>query len=56
MSKISEFLSENFHFLVVKFSDYLNRLVFVMQFLLMPVCFSNFELLQATAWENVSFL
>ena len=24
------FLSENFHFLVVKFSGYLNRLVFVM--------------------------
>ena len=29
--KISEFLSENFHFLVVKFSVYLNRRVFVMQ-------------------------
>ena len=28
--KISEFLSENFHFLVVKFSVYLNRHVFVM--------------------------
>ena len=28
--KISEFLSENFHFLVVKISVYLNRLVFVM--------------------------
>ena len=28
--KISEFLSENFHFLLVKFSVYLNRLVFVM--------------------------
>ena len=28
--KISEFLSENFYFLVVKFSVYLNRLVFVM--------------------------
>ena len=27
--KISEFLSENFHFLVVKFSGYLNRHVFV---------------------------
>ena len=25
-----EFLSENFHFLVVKFSVHLNRLVFVM--------------------------
>ena len=29
--KISDFLSKNFHFLVVKFSLYLNRLVFVMQ-------------------------
>ena len=29
--KISDFLSENFHFLVVKFSVYLNRLVFVMK-------------------------
>ena len=28
--KIEEFLSENFHFWVVKFSVYLNRLVFVM--------------------------
>ena len=28
--KISEYLSENFHFLVVKFSVYLNRHVFVM--------------------------
>ena len=30
MWKRSEFLSENFQFLVVKFSIYLNRLVFVM--------------------------
>ena len=30
MWKISEFLSENFQFLVVKFSIYLNRRVFVM--------------------------
>ena len=28
--KYQNFLSENFHFLVVKFSVYLNRLVFVM--------------------------
>ena len=28
--KISEFLSKNFHFLVEKFSVYLNGLVFVM--------------------------
>ena len=28
--KISEFLSENFQFLVVKFSIYLNKLVFLM--------------------------
>ena len=32
MWKISEFLSENFQFLVVKFSTYLNRRVFVMLF------------------------
>ena len=30
MKKISEFLSENFQFLEVKFSIYLNRHVFVM--------------------------
>ena len=30
MKKISEFLSENFQFLVVNFSIYLNRHVFVM--------------------------
>ena len=29
MKKISEFLSENFHFLVVRFSVYLNRCVFI---------------------------
>ena len=28
--KISEFLSENFQFLVVKFSIYLNRHIFIM--------------------------
>ena len=28
--KISDFLSENFHFFMVKFSNYLNRRVFVM--------------------------
>ena len=32
--KKSEFLSENFQFLVVKFSNYLNRRVFVMLVLL----------------------
>ena len=30
MKKYKNFLSENFHFLVVKFSVYLNRGVFVM--------------------------
>ena len=34
MKKISKFLSENFHFLVVKLSLYLNRHVFVMILLL----------------------
>ena len=28
--KISEFLYENFHFLVMEFSVYLNRLVYIM--------------------------
>ena len=31
MKKIREFLSDNFQFLAVKFSIYLNRRVFVMQ-------------------------
>ena len=31
--KYQIFLSENFHFLVAKFSVYLNRLVFVMKFI-----------------------
>ena len=31
LKKILEFLSKDFHFLVVKFSVYLNRLVFVMK-------------------------
>ena len=35
--KISEFLSEKFHVLVVNFSVYLNRLVFIMHFLIRSV-------------------
>ena len=47
MKKISEFLSESFHFFVVKFSVYLNRLVFVMVIILLGswnqlLCFSLF--------------
>ena len=38
MKKISEFLSENFHFLVVKFTVYLNRLVFVMSYCIVVYC------------------
>ena len=34
MFQISDFLSENFQFLVVNFSIYLNRRVFVMAFLI----------------------
>ena len=37
MKKIPEFLSENFQFLVLKFSIYLNRRVFAM-------CFENIEI------------
>ena len=33
MKKYQNFLSENFHFLVAKFSIYLNRHVFVMKYL-----------------------
>ena len=36
--KISEFLSENFQFLVVKFSAYLNRRVFIMLGTLKLIC------------------
>ena len=36
--KMSEFLSENFQFLVVKFSTYLNRRVFVMIFCGLNFC------------------
>ena len=44
MKTILEFLSENFQFLVVKFSVYLNRRVFVMHFrLLLHVDFSYFS-------------
>ena len=41
--KISEFLSENFYFLVVKFSVYLNRLVFVMLTGVVYDCSSLFQ-------------
>ena len=37
MWKISEILSENFHFMVIEFSVYLNRLVFVMFALSIPI-------------------
>ena len=37
--KISAFFSENFHFLVVKFSLYLNRRVFLMT----KTCLYNFD-------------
>ena len=41
--KYQNFSSENFHFLVVKFSIYLNRRVFVMfgQYVLCPACLNN---------------
>ena len=41
MKNIRIFLSENFHFLVVKFSVYLNRRVFVMCTLLSPTDFNG---------------
>ena len=36
MKNITVFLSENFQFLEVKFSTYLNRCVFLMFFLIFP--------------------
>ena len=47
--KISELLSENFHFLVVKFSVHLNRLVFVMY---PQVLFLKLRLLWCTTWTK----
>ena len=41
MKKILEFLSENFKFLLVKFSIYLNRRVFVMKHLLKTIRLSQ---------------
>ena len=38
MKKISEFLFENFQFLVVKFSIYLDRCVFVMLYMYTCIC------------------
>ena len=42
--KISEFLSENCHVLVVKISVYLNRLVFVMPSLQDPIGWASLNL------------
>ena len=39
--KYQNFLSENFHFLVVKFSVYWPRLVFVMGWRLLRLCACN---------------
>ena len=38
MKNIGVFLSENFHFLEIKFSIYLNRRVFVMHLQLTAIC------------------
>ena len=44
--KISDFFSENFHFLVVKFSVYLNRRIFIILLLIFgqfsSFCFEKF--------------
>ena len=50
--KISDFLSENFHFLVVKFSIHLNRLVFVMESKFSHVP-AHFRLLWAYSLQNL---
>ena len=48
--KISEFLSENFHFLVVKFSVYLNRHVFIMSLI---GCENNLSRTGTEHWRMV---
>ena len=52
MKKISEVLSENFHFLVVKFSVYLNRLVFVMRNMLLFKLFVVILLIFFILWVD----
>ena len=52
--KISDFLSENFHFLVVKFSVYLNRHVFHNGFGFLPdipICNSEFDQIQTRLFK-----
>ena len=49
--KLSEILSENFHFLVVKFSVYLNRLVFVMTLMVTMV----FKRIETVCWVSLSY-
>ena len=44
MKKYQKFLSENFHFLVVKFSVYFNRYVFVMLFSIVDTLVGKMEL------------
>ena len=44
MKKKIEFLSENFQFLVVKFSIFLNRRVFIMYTILKPFYFAALSL------------
>ena len=51
--KISEFLAENFQFLVVKFSIYLNRNVFVMMFFF---CFCFFLFGFYGPFKNISLI
>ena len=54
--KISEFLSENFHFLVVKFSIYLNWHVFVMFCACFGIVCSSFHLLVVSREVCASWL
>ena len=55
--KISEFLSENCHFLVVKCSVYLNRLVFEMIYRIYSKCMDTLTRYQTSPklWTNVFF-
>ena len=58
MEKILEFLSENFQFLVVKFSIYLNKRVFVVlsQLYLYQIFTIDLNVVKTTRWLFGSYL
>ena len=54
MKKILEFLSENFQFLVVKFSVYLNRRVFLMVYIFAFYGMPDINRLMTFTWFHES--